>query len=269
MPVFVSKFPYPLYKDTPAANLGNLVAHYEECPICGKSNFPENTFRCKSCKRPFICLQHQNPQTYLCTECENTKKSMSLDNLRLEAFRNLQDSKKVLQFCESLYYQALSSYNLKRWSYARKDLKEIIQLIPEFKDCEQLLNDTYIQEAMQQIRQQNLSSSHSILYEFLRSTSFEKFRSGLQSAHFQTQSVYKSNFVVLNTQNDPFITFEKLMSGLSSRGAVCLITEFEHKLNGDYNYGLIFKTAQLGILITYPYVTTSFSYGQVGELIYG
>jgi len=247
-----------------------IPPQYKECPVCGKMNVPDSTFRCKNCKRPFICLQHQNAQTYLCSECEEKKKFKSVDYLRSEVLRHPYDSQKVLQLCEILYSQAQSSCSLKRWSIARQLLKEIIQLVPDFNYSRNLLNSTYTQEAAQYIKQQNFSSASSLLYEFLGSTSFEEFYSSIKSMSFKTKNVYKSDFTVMNTEKQSGITYEYLMSAMSSRGTVCTIDRLEFKLNGDYTYGLIFKTTQLGILITFPYGSQDYSgYGQVGVFIYG
>ncbi len=40
-----------------------------ECPICGKFVDLEDTFRCKNCNRSKICLSHQDPASYFCSEC--------------------------------------------------------------------------------------------------------------------------------------------------------------------------------------------------------
>ena len=42
-----------------------------ECPICGRTVSRRNSFRCKRCGREFICLMHQNPENFLCSECVN------------------------------------------------------------------------------------------------------------------------------------------------------------------------------------------------------
>lgn len=41
-----------------------------ECPICGKLNQREVTFRCQKCQRAFICLTHQDKRSYICSDCE-------------------------------------------------------------------------------------------------------------------------------------------------------------------------------------------------------
>jgi len=39
------------------------------CPICGKKNHPENTFKCRVCNRDNLCLRHQDEKTFLCADC--------------------------------------------------------------------------------------------------------------------------------------------------------------------------------------------------------
>ncbi len=39
------------------------------CPICGRKNEERNTFRCRLCGRDFICLDHQDPQHFVCIHC--------------------------------------------------------------------------------------------------------------------------------------------------------------------------------------------------------
>ena len=40
-----------------------------ECPICGRAISRQNSLRCKRYGREFICLKHQNPENFLCSEC--------------------------------------------------------------------------------------------------------------------------------------------------------------------------------------------------------
>lgn len=42
---------------------------FQECPICGKYNQIPDTFRCKKCRRPWICLAHQERKYLTCIEC--------------------------------------------------------------------------------------------------------------------------------------------------------------------------------------------------------
>ena len=39
------------------------------CPVCGKKNHPEDTFKCRECGRDNLCLRHQEETTFLCVEC--------------------------------------------------------------------------------------------------------------------------------------------------------------------------------------------------------
>ena len=40
-----------------------------ECPICGRYNRRERTFRCRECNRPLICLEHRDARAGFCAEC--------------------------------------------------------------------------------------------------------------------------------------------------------------------------------------------------------
>ena len=40
------------------------------CPICGKKNWPVDTFRCRVCGRDNLCLRHQDEATFLCPDCK-------------------------------------------------------------------------------------------------------------------------------------------------------------------------------------------------------
>ena len=44
------------------------------CPICGKKNKVEDTFRCRECGSDNLCLRHQDEKTFLCFNC--AKKTM-------------------------------------------------------------------------------------------------------------------------------------------------------------------------------------------------
>ena len=61
------------------------------CPICGKKNREEDTFRCRECGRDNLCLRHQDEKTYLCAECAAKKarerekaESLLEEGMRLE-----------------------------------------------------------------------------------------------------------------------------------------------------------------------------------------
>lgn len=42
------------------------------CPICGKKNRMEDTFRCRKCGQDNLCLHHRDNETYLCCECKGS-----------------------------------------------------------------------------------------------------------------------------------------------------------------------------------------------------
>jgi sulfatase modifying factor 1 len=46
-----------------------ISSNAQECPICGRHNPAQNTFRCKSCQRRYLCLNHQDPESYICSDC--------------------------------------------------------------------------------------------------------------------------------------------------------------------------------------------------------
>ena len=52
----------PAFNDSPAST-------YRECPSCGRQNELPNTFKCKKCKRPFLCLDHLDKKALICQEC--------------------------------------------------------------------------------------------------------------------------------------------------------------------------------------------------------
>jgi hypothetical protein len=56
-----------------------------ECPICGKIKPADQSFRCKKCKRPFICLDHQDARSFLCAECEREAELVRAEEARVMA----------------------------------------------------------------------------------------------------------------------------------------------------------------------------------------
>jgi len=42
------------------------------CPLCGKKNRMEDTFRCRKCGQDNLCLHHRDDETYLCCECKGS-----------------------------------------------------------------------------------------------------------------------------------------------------------------------------------------------------
>ncbi len=58
--------------------LGKLRAELSECPVCGAYNGKDGAFCCEGCGRSGICLKHQDPETYLCQDCEVARRPGSL-----------------------------------------------------------------------------------------------------------------------------------------------------------------------------------------------
>lgn len=56
-----------------------------ECPICGKIRPADHSFRCKKCKRPFICLDHQDATSFLCADCEKEAELVRAEEARVMA----------------------------------------------------------------------------------------------------------------------------------------------------------------------------------------
>ncbi len=65
------------------------------CPICGRKNRPEDTFRCKKCGKDDLCIRHQDEKTFLCSQCSRggastvniDKPRVGLSEVRLQAMR--------------------------------------------------------------------------------------------------------------------------------------------------------------------------------------
>ena len=56
---------------TPFHPSASLVATptYVVCPICGKKNKVDDTFKCRQCGSDNLCLRHQDEKTFLCFSC--------------------------------------------------------------------------------------------------------------------------------------------------------------------------------------------------------
>ena len=55
----------PLVSTLPAA----AIPTYVVCPICGKKNKVDDTFKCRQCGSDNLCLRHQDEKTFLCFSC--------------------------------------------------------------------------------------------------------------------------------------------------------------------------------------------------------
>ena len=63
MPVAVSSYTMPV------ADTATIAPELVVCPVCGKKNLPEKTFKCRECGRDNLCLRHQDQKTFFCADC--------------------------------------------------------------------------------------------------------------------------------------------------------------------------------------------------------
>lgn len=56
------------------------------CPVCGKYNRRETTFRCMHCGRTDICVEHQDQHSFLCLQCAG-QRSQPDDTLSAQLFQ--------------------------------------------------------------------------------------------------------------------------------------------------------------------------------------
>lgn len=91
------------------------------CPICGKFNAPENTFKCKKCQRPLNCMGHMNKNLLLCSDCVN-ELEVILNNFHFsleEAIEN--DNKYALH--GTMTPKAISNFNKNTWRFLKQEFK--------------------------------------------------------------------------------------------------------------------------------------------------
>ncbi len=70
---------------------GAAVPALVECPVCGKMNRPEETFRCRECGRRNLCLRHQDEETFLCADCVRKAREEAEREAREEARRKARE----------------------------------------------------------------------------------------------------------------------------------------------------------------------------------
>jgi len=90
-----------VYKDTKPKSKSNRT-DLVECPLCGKYNDQRNSFRCLSCNRHYICLEHRNPSALICAECVQEAKTLVSDlfDTIISSFNN----GRILTAIEGEYY---------------------------------------------------------------------------------------------------------------------------------------------------------------------
>jgi tetratricopeptide (TPR) repeat protein len=80
------------------------------CPVCGKKNRPENTFKCLQCGRDNLCLDHRvrldhrDKTTYLCDDCARKAKEA------LDWFRKGEDFLNGSNGCRQDHDEAVKCY---------------------------------------------------------------------------------------------------------------------------------------------------------------
>ncbi len=80
----------PIFPDADSSHEAFVV-----CPVCGKKNYPENTFKCRKCGRDNLCLRHQDETTLLCAECTTAlRKAEAERRAREEADRAFEEAKR-------------------------------------------------------------------------------------------------------------------------------------------------------------------------------
>ena len=55
------------------------------CPICGKRNKIEDTFKCRQCGSDNLCLRHQDEKTFLCCNCSDEKRKSVKSTLQSQS----------------------------------------------------------------------------------------------------------------------------------------------------------------------------------------
>jgi hypothetical protein len=77
-----------------------VPANIQECPFCGKYNKLENTFRCKNCHIPFLCLNHLDSELLICIDCARKSKLKVALTLSWEGTFTYSDKKKYVVFLD-------------------------------------------------------------------------------------------------------------------------------------------------------------------------
>ena len=75
---------------------------YVVCPICGKKNKVEDTFKCRQCGSDNLCLRHQDEKTFLCFNCVEK----GIQKIAKDRTNVIQESVKGVQLWEGGPYWA-------------------------------------------------------------------------------------------------------------------------------------------------------------------
>ena len=97
------------------------AAGHVECPVCGGYNQARDTFHCKGCGRPFICKTHQDPRSFLCSEC--VYKAMEEARRRQE-----EQARLVRQQAQVEYQRALALFDQKQFHEAEQACRKALEM---------------------------------------------------------------------------------------------------------------------------------------------
>ncbi len=116
---------------------GTAASVYVVCPICGKKNRAEDTFRCRECGRDDLCLDHRDSATYLCLDCvgEIKRREEAERKAREEAERKAR--KEAEPKPDGQYTETVNGLT---WNFVVKDGKAVIG----FFDGEQQIKESAI-----------------------------------------------------------------------------------------------------------------------------
>jgi formylglycine-generating enzyme required for sulfatase activity len=89
----VTQNPSPRFTPPPTSAIGTPMLVV--CPVCGKKNHPEGTFKCRECGRDNLCLRHQDDKTFLCVTCME-KRAQEAECARLAALPKTGDVKTLV-----------------------------------------------------------------------------------------------------------------------------------------------------------------------------
>ena len=78
------------------------VSSLVTCPICGKRNRIEDTFKCRQCGSDNLCLRHQDEKTFLCFNCAEK----GIQKIAKDRTNVIQESVKGVQLWEGGPYWA-------------------------------------------------------------------------------------------------------------------------------------------------------------------
>lgn len=129
--------------DVPISNITHQTSTYEECPSCGKQNELPNTFKCKKCKRSFLCLEHLDKKALVCQEC--TAEICSLIQRFMNDIRtvtppyesnNAKELTNIAILNRTMTSNSINAYKKKRWDWLCHLRRDGSTYLKVFEQCE-------------------------------------------------------------------------------------------------------------------------------------